>query len=162
MAEEDIQKLKEKYVEFRKKYNLPDFSEVNSNFGIEELSEHKDTEYFGRRLRVCIVERVIGLLRILESVMNPSNSPIFIHVISKNLDLNSKSLFEELYQAGCDIEIRSMVESLLSYDEKREFEMISHIILKWNEMKPKVKQLNDFILDAWKKDSMSSGKDYLG
>ncbi len=162
MAEEDIQKLKKRYEEFRKKYNLPDFSEVNSNFGIEELSEHKDTEYFGRRLRVCIVERVIGLLRILESVMNPSNSPIFIHVISKNLDPESKSVFEELYKTGCDIEIKSMVESLLLYDEKREFEMISQIISKWNEIKPKVNQLNDFILDAWKKDSMSSGKDYLG
>ena len=160
--EKDIEKLKKVYNELKKKYSMPEFSEMNNNFGIEELSEDSDTEYFLRRLRLCIVERIVGLLRVLESIMNPSNSPIFIHVIAKNLDNNSKSVIEELYKEGCGIEIRSITESLLEYSEKSEAELIKEIISKWTVMKPKINRLNNFILDAWKKDSLGSDKSYMG
>ena len=94
--------------------------------------------------------------------MNPSNSPIFIHVIAKNLDVGSKEIVEELYKEGCGIEIKSITESLLEYSEKSEAEFIKEIISKWNGMKQNINKLNDFILDAWKKDSLGTGKDYLG
>lgn len=162
VEEQDIEDLKKKYAEFSSKYGLPEFSIINTNFGIEELIEHLDTEYFLRRLRLCIVERVMGLLRVLESIMNPAHAPIFIHVIAKNIDTDSKAVVEELYKGGCDIEIKSIAESLLSYDETREANLIKDMISKWNDMKPKIEQLNDSILSAWKKDSLGSEKDYLG
>ena len=114
MAEEkDIEKLKKKYIEFSKKYSFPEFSELNNNFGIEDLAENANTEYFLRRLRLVLVERVVGLLRVLESIMNPSNSPIFVHLIAKNLDNDSKGIIEDLYKEGCGVEIKSIAESLL-------------------------------------------------
>ena len=109
-----------------------------------------------------MVERIVGLLRVLESIMNPSNSPIFIHVIAKNMDNHSKNLIEELYKEGCWIELMSITESLLNYDEKIEAKLIKEIIPKWDSMKPKIEKLNNFVLDAWKKDSLGSDKSYMG
>ena len=38
----DIKKLKKEYETFKHKYNLPEFSELNKLFDIEEIDEKKD------------------------------------------------------------------------------------------------------------------------
>lgn len=160
--EKDMNAIKQKYEALKKKYSLPSFEEMNNEFGIEELAEHPETELFARRLRACMVDRVMNLLRIIEPILNPSNAPIFIHTVCKNLSADSQNVIEELYKEGCSMEIKSALLSLYHHDEKEEIELIKHVIIKWKEIKPKIIELSERIKKAWEKSEFMGDHSYLG
>lgn len=158
----DIEQLKKDYELFRKKYSLPSFDEMNKEFVIEEIAEHPKTEVFSRRIRVSMAEKIANILRVIEPILNPSNAPIFIHTIAKNLDSRACEMIENLYKEGCGIEIKSIILSLQSYDEKKEAEFIKYLLAKWKIMKPLLDEVSKKITEAWEKVDKIADKSYLG
>ncbi len=163
MAENfDIEQLKKDYELLRKKYSLPGFDEMNKEFVIEEIAEHPKTEVFSRRLRVSMVEKIANILRIIESILNPSNAPIFVHTISKNLDSRACEMMENIYKEGCSIEIKSIPLNIQPYDEKKEADFIKYLLAKWKIMKPLLEEMSNKITEAWEKVDKIADKSYLG
>jgi len=117
----NLNKLKQEYIKFKEKYNLPDFSEMNKVFDIEEIDI--ETDFLLRRVRRIVSEKISGLLRFIEFILNPSNSPIFIFKLIKKINEEDKKQLSEIYETlgGFELEI---VRLDLDYNESKEAEFI--------------------------------------
>ena len=93
--ETKLERLKKRFEEKQKQYNLPDFQTLNEVFEIEKISQH-DTEMVLREARKHIVDKAISYLRFLELILNPANAPLFIFGLTKNLEASDKKLIEDL------------------------------------------------------------------
>jgi hypothetical protein len=86
-----LDELKKEYEKHKKKYNLPEFTDLNKLFDIEDVSI--DTEFLLRKIRRSVSEKVAGYLRFIEIILNPSNAPIFFFKLVKKLDNDDKEAF---------------------------------------------------------------------
>jgi len=120
----NLNKLKQEYGKFKEKYDLPEFSEINKVFDIEEIDT--DTDFLLRRVRRLVSERISGLLRFIEVILNPSNSPIFIFKLIKKINEEDKKQLSEVYDilGGFELEV---IKLDLDYDETKEAEFIKRI-----------------------------------
>lgn len=117
----NLNKLKQEYIKFKEKYNLPEFSEMDKVFDIEEIDT--DTDFLLRRVRRIVSEKISGLLRFIEIILNPSNSPIFIFKLIKKINEEDKKQLSEVYEilGGFELEV---IKLDLDYDESKEAEFI--------------------------------------
>jgi len=122
--------LKKEYTEFKVKYNLPDFYELNKLFDIEEIDA--DTDFLLRKIRRVVLDKVGNYLRFIEVMLNPSNAPIFFFKLIKKLDEKDKQDLTELYEELGKIEL-DVVRLDLDYNESREAEFINKIFMMFNE-----------------------------
>jgi len=53
----NLEELKKQYDQFKEKYNLPDFTDLNKQFDVEEIDI--ETEFLLRRIRRIIAERIV-------------------------------------------------------------------------------------------------------
>ena len=128
-----LEELKQKYSVFREKYDLPGFSELNIFFDIEDL-EDCETEFFLRKIRKIISERIAGFLRFFEIILNPSNAPIFFFKLIKKLEEKDKENLSKIYEKLGNLEIE-VVRLDLDYAEEKEAEFIKKIFSFFNEIK---------------------------
>lgn len=116
-----LNELKKNYEIFRKKYDMPEFSELNRVFDIEEVDT--DTDFLLRKIRRMIAERIAGYLRFIEIILNPANTPMFFFKLVKKLESEDKKVLGEVYERLGSVEVE-VVELDLRYDEKKEAEFI--------------------------------------
>jgi len=119
----DIEELKKEYEKFKIKYSLPDFSEMNKQFDIEEIEKG---EFFIRKIRRVISERVTGYMRFVEVILNPANAPLFFFKLIKKLDNNDKTILNEIYERLGVFEIDA-VKLDLDYSEENEANFIKKV-----------------------------------
>lgn len=117
----DLDKLKREYHKFKENYGLPEFFEMNKVFDIEEICIESD--FLLRRIRRCVSEKISGLLRFIEIVLNPSNAPIFIFKLIKKMNEEDKKQLSEIYEILGGFEL-GVVKLDLDYDESKEAEFI--------------------------------------
>ena len=120
----NLSKLKQAYSKFKENYNLPEFSEMNKVFDIEEIDT--DTDFLLRRVRRIVSEKISGLLRFTEVILNPSNCPIFIFKLIKKINEEDKKQLSEIYEilGGFELEV---IRLDLDYNENKEAEFIKKI-----------------------------------
>ncbi len=116
-----LDKLKEEYEKFRKKYDLPEFYELNKHFDVEETDI--ETDFLLRKIRRTIAERITGYSRFADIILNPSNAPMFFFKLIKKLDNKDKEALGEIYETLGNIEIEILTLDL-DYSEKKEAEFI--------------------------------------
>ena len=131
MVEKEIDKdsctldsLKCAYEEFRKKYDLPEFYELNKLFDIEDIDV--DTDFLLRRIRRIIAERITGYSRFVDIILNPSNAPVFFFKLLKKLDSKDKDILSRMYEILGNIEIE-ILSLDLDYSEEKESVFIKKI-----------------------------------
>ncbi len=117
----DLEELKEKYNKFKEKYELPNFTELNEQFDIEEINP--ETEFLLKKIRRLIAEKIDGNLRFLEIILNPNNTPLFLFKLIKKLDRDEKEILNKLYEKLGNLEIE-LVSLDIEYNEKKEAEFI--------------------------------------
>lgn len=131
-----LDELKKEYEKLREKYKLPEFSEMNKVFDIEEIDV--DTEFLLRRTRRYISEKLGGYMRFVEILLNPSNAPIFFFKIIKKLDNKDKEVLTEIYDRLGSFEIET-ISLDLDYEEEKEAEFVKKIYEMFNnEIKAKL------------------------
>ncbi len=159
--ESDLEALKKEYAKLRGKYkNLPSFQQLNEDFEIEKIAE-KETEFLLREIRKAIAEKSIAFLRFLESLINPSNAPLFIFAILKNLSAQEKKIVEKIYREFCKEEI-STLKLDVCYDEKEEVRFIIDSTKRWQELRPELEKLTIALEKAWEKTAEKKEKSYFG
>ncbi|MFA7707610.1 MAG: hypothetical protein WCX73_01555 [Candidatus Pacearchaeota archaeon] len=122
MEEEfDLNKLKQEYDKLKERYNLPEFSDVNRVFDIEEIDI--DTDFLLRRIRRTVSERISGYLRFLEVILNPSNAPMFIFKLIKKISEEDKKQLSDIYEVLGGFELEA-VKLDLNYNELKEADFI--------------------------------------
>jgi hypothetical protein len=133
MAEDryfSLEELKKEYEKFKDRYNLPDFSELNELFDIEEIEG--ETDFLLRKMRRAISEKTSGYLRFIETILNPSNAPMFFFKLVKKLNEEDKEFLTKVYDilGNFEIEILSLE---LDYSEEKEAEFIKKVFNVFNQ-----------------------------
>jgi hypothetical protein len=118
----DLKTLKSDYLELKTKYSLPDFSELNIMFDIEDICD-VETEFLLRKIRRIISERAGNYVRFFEVILNPSNAPLFFFKIIKRLGSEEKELVMKAYDLLGTLELEA-VKLDLKYSESDEAEFI--------------------------------------
>jgi len=117
----NLEELKEEYGKFKEKYDLPEFTELNAMFDIEEIDV--DTEFLLRKIRRVIAEKFVGYLRFVEIILNPASAPMFFFKLIKKLDNGDKEVLTRIYEKLGSIEVQ-IVSLDLDYSEEKEAEFI--------------------------------------
>jgi hypothetical protein len=152
-----IEELIMEYKKYEDKYSLPEFYELNKSFDIEEIDT--ETQFFLRKIRRLISERVTSYMRFIEIILNPSNAPMFFFKLLKKLDSKDRELLLGLYESLGNFEI-DIISLDLDYSEEKEAEFIKRIYKTFNEevrnnLMDVIKKLGD-IKDDTRKDSNGS------
>ena len=126
----NLEELKERYAELKSEYDLPEFDELNKLFDIEEVDS--ETDFLLRRIRRVISEKVLGYLKFIEVILNPSNAPIFFFTLIKKMENKDKDILTKIYEDLGKIEIEIIVLDL-EYSEKKEAEFVKKLYSMCNE-----------------------------
>jgi len=155
----NLEDIRKEYDKFRKKYDLPEFTKLNEFFDIEEIAEG-ETEFFLRKIRKIISERIAGYLRFFEVILNPSNAPIFFFKIIKKLDNKDRENLNRIYEKFGDLEIEA-VRLDLEYSEKKEADFIKDIFKFFSEIKRDILNIIDKMLHNGNSEEVGKGS-YFG
>ncbi|MBR9705109.1 hypothetical protein GOV12_06870 [Candidatus Pacearchaeota archaeon] len=113
----DIDELRVEYEKFKSKYDLPDFTELNKTFDIEEVDIH--TQFLLRKIRRLISDRIASYMRFIEIILNPSNAPMFFYKLIKKLDSGDREKLSGIYEKLGNYELE-IVSLDLNYSEEKE------------------------------------------
>lgn len=130
--ENHIEKVKEKYAEYQKKYSLPEFSELNKEFGIEK--SEVETEFFLKEIVKGIADKFQNYLRFLENLINPANSSMFAFSLVKVIDNGNRQKLSEAYRKISEFEIK-LIKLDLKSSEISEAEFIKSSYKLWTEIR---------------------------
>jgi hypothetical protein len=117
----NLEELKNQYEKLKIQYKLPDFSELNELFDIEEIDV--ETDFLLRRIRRTISERIASYLRFIELILNPSSAPMFFFKLVKKLDNSDKEILTKVYEIFGSFEVE-LIALDLNYSEKDEADFI--------------------------------------
>jgi hypothetical protein len=128
-----IKDLKKEYEKHQSKYDLPEFHKLNEVFDTEDIDI--ETEFFLRRFRKLIAERIEGYLRFLEIIINPSNAPMFFFRLINRINEKDKEELTNIYEKLGNLEVEG-IRLDLDYDEKKEAEFIKKVFLEFKIIRP--------------------------
>jgi len=100
-------------------------------------------------------------LRLIESIIHPVNSPIFIFSIIKSLSQEDLENLKEVYKKLVKQEIKILKLDVLS-SEKDEAEYIKNSFKLWAEIKNSILELADKIEKNWDNKFEENNKSYFG
>lgn len=152
--------LKKNYSKFEKKYDLPEFDELNKDFAIERISEEK-TDFLIREIRKFMAEKFSEYLRFIEGLLNPVNAPMFIFSVVKLLSAKDKETLSEAYKKLSLIGI-NLIELDLEFSESREAEFVKSGFSDWQKIKKDLVSIVEVVKKNWNKKSEVNGKSYFG
>ena len=156
----NLAQLKTDYDILRRKYILPSFEELNEDFQIEKIAEY-ETDFILKEIRGEITGKFINYLRFIESLINPSNGPMFIFAIIKTLGINEKEKLATLYKKIAKVDV-DLIELDLEYSEKREADSIIEYHKMWQEMKKELLEVVNIIKKNWDNKREEDKGNYLG
>lgn len=125
-----LEEIRKAYKPLMNKYNLPEFSDLNKLFDIEDIDS--ETEFFLRRIRKLISERIVNYMRFIEVILNPNLTPLFFFKLIKKLDETDKESLAKIYEQMGKIEIE-ILSLDLDYSEEKEASFIKEIYLSFKE-----------------------------
>lgn len=160
MTENNLENLKKEYKIMKEKYSLPAFNEMNEEFSIERLSE-SETEILLREIRRIIGEKIMGYLRLMESMLNPMNAPMFIHLVVKILSPEEKRRISEIHKELVKKEIQ-YISLDLEYKEKNEAKFIKEMFKDWQNVKKDLAKIMERVNENWESQVESNDRGYFG
>lgn len=137
--------MKQKYEELQKKYNLPSYQEMASDFDIDTIG--KDDNLIRETLKKMF-EKIDFYTRTMESLVQPEAGYATMKEVS-SLSVTEQALMKKLF-----IELMYLTRQFtlhgLEYDEEESAKFIKEIYKQWNVIKPEIKIILQKIMEAWK------------
>lgn len=155
-----LEKIKKEYSVFEKKYSLPTFERLNEDFVIERIAE-SETEYLVREIRRHIAEKLSNSLRIIDILLNPSNTPAFLMPAIKAINQDEKEILEKTYKKLSKNEI-VVVKLDLNYSIDNEIKYIKESYSTWQEIKKELSKTFETIEKNWDKKAEKNSNGYFG
>jgi hypothetical protein len=158
--ESNLEDLKKDYLSIQKKYNLPEFSDMNKDFHIEKACE-AETDYLIREVRRFIADKFSNYLRFIETILNPVNAPMSIFSIIKTINAEEKKKLTEIYKDLIKSEVR-VIELDIEFSEEKEADFIREVYELWQKIKKDLLDVIDVIKKNWDNKLDVNGKGYFG
>jgi len=133
-----VEELKKEYEKLSKKYELPDFKELNETFFIEIEKIKEGLILF--QIRRIMLDRINNWVIWLERFLNPVNLPRMYWAYVKSIDEIEKKEIERCYSVLCEI-IKDCLSLEIQYNEKGEAEQIKRILNEWNSLKEPLRKM---------------------
>ena len=141
-----------------KKYGLPDFDELDSEF---EISTIEESDFFLREIRKKMLEKIDHYIKILEYLLKPEMSLADLY----ECKIFSDKEKEEMYHIFRKLMYYSRYSDEISLDEndKLTAKFISDLWKDWSKLKKPLKNVLSKLKQSWLDDSDSkSDIIYLG
>jgi hypothetical protein len=158
--ESDLEKLKKNYLEIQKRYFLPDFEELNDDFNIDKVSDI-ETEHLIREIRKVIVDKILNYIRLIESMLNPVNVPMFVFSVVRAMKIEDRKELAEIYKKLAKIEIE-LIDVDISFSEEKEAKFIKKSYKIWQEVKEKIGEIIKSVRENWDNKLETDTKGYFG
>lgn len=161
MAEEKcLDKLKENYQKIQEKYNLPEFQRLNEDFQIERISE-TETDFLIREVRKFIAEKLFNCYKLVETLLNPTNAPMFVFSMIKSLGENEKKKLEEIYKKLAKNEVK-LIKIDIEFSEENEALFIKNSYNLWQEIKRDFLEILKIVEENWGNKLPGKNGNYFG
>ena len=151
--------MEEQYSKLKNKYNLPNFQDLDKEFGISSIENDK---FLLRETINKIMERVDFFSELLECSLQPDTSSLRSMNESKFFEDKERRIFYILYKKLMVISRESTEVSLKRY-EKEEANFINKTFNEWKELKTDLLKFVEKVKDSWKKETnIKEDLGYLG
>ena len=138
--------MKEKYKKLQRKYKLPNYGLLNSQF---ELDYIEDGYFLLRSIRRRVHEKVVFFARLFERVLFPNqNFLIEMHETKFFTDKEKDELFKT-YEDLLSLDRKALSLNISSTDNK-EAEYIRSVFKKWPSFTKKSQSIIDKLDKSWK------------
>lgn len=124
------------YNDLKKDYKLPDFLKMCEEFDIEKIID-KESRFLLREIRRIMAEKTSAYLHLFETLINPSQSSVFVFSILKDIPNQDKEKMRGIYKELAKIQIKIMkLDSF--YNEDQEAIFILKTFNIWQNIKGKI------------------------
>ncbi|MBU0761220.1 MAG: hypothetical protein KJ600_02930 [Nanoarchaeota archaeon] len=134
----EFDELKDEYVKFVEKYNLPSFQELDEDFEVGKIDRESDTLL--RAIRKVMMEKIVNSLGFMEMLLNPMNAPRMYLSYIRAMGDGDKKIINKIYVEFSELSVLSL-EREIDYDEKAEAELIKKVFEVWGELKPDFRKM---------------------
>ena len=139
------EETEKQYNELRKKHQIPDFKDMDSDFEISDLAE---TNFLLRAVIRMINEKMEFCTSVLGDILSPDSSNLHAMHETRHFEDYEKAKAYDLFRRFMFLNRRS-VEVLLSKNEKEEAEFISSFYGEWKDLKREFLANVKKMKDAW-------------
>jgi len=158
--ENKLLKFKKEYAKLQKKHGLPKFEEINQDFHIDRAAE-VETDLPIVEIRKHIADKMAGYLRFSESLLNPTNAPMFVFSIIKTLGPEEKKRLSEIYKKLAKNEF-NLIKTDVEYSEEKEAKFIKDSYAIWQDLKKDVLYILKEVERKWDNKFETNNKGYFG
>ena len=155
----ELKELKSEYDKLVVKYKLPSFKELNEAFEIDRIE--RDTDCVLREVRKIMMDKIIGYVRFMEMMINPSQAPPMFMLFLKNVDGDERKTIEKVYKSFVELELHSL-KLEIDYSEDEEAKAIKNILNIWNNTKGDLRASIGIMEKNWNSASVKKEKGYFG
>jgi len=142
----------------RKKYDLPDFSLLDSEF---EISSIEDDKFPLREIRKKITEKIDLFNKLLEEAIQPETNLVCMHEC-KAFSEEEKAEIYETFKKMMAFQ-RSSVLAYLANDEKSYAEFIKSFMKEWPSIKKDLSKFLQKLRDSWSEEKeLKEDLEYMG
>lgn len=135
MKLEDFKKI---YDELKKKYSLPSFEDMNSNFDIGKIK--RDSGNLIRDIRRMMVEKIVYYIRLVEVMVNPSQASPIMLMLLKEINSEDRKTIDSVLNSFVELEIEAHKLDVISKDVE-EAKLVSKIYSTWDKKREEVLSL---------------------
>ncbi|MBS3083297.1 hypothetical protein J4423_00675 [Candidatus Pacearchaeota archaeon] len=155
-----LTELIENYSKLQKKYSLPSFDEMNSAFEIGKIK--KDSGVLLKDIRRIIVDKFAYYLKLIETIVNPSQAPPMFMMLLKEITPEDKKIIDSVFSSFMEVELISYKLDVVS-DDSNEVEFILKAFGVWNDKRAELLKILGILERNWKNASNSkkSNRDYF-
>jgi len=158
----NLELLKESYFILQKHHGLPSFEELNLDFQIEKIQE-EETEVLVREIRRYVSEKFSTYLRFIETLIQPTNAPLFVFSMLKNLNTEDMASLQLIYKKLAKKEIE-VITLDLKFNLEGEISFIKSSFDMWQELKEELLLIIEKTKKGWDTNgnTENNGRNYFG
>ena len=141
--------IEQGYNKLRKKYKLPKFNEIDSEF---EISNLENARFLIKNILRRIEEKLEFYIEVIGNLVHPDASSLStmyeVRYFSDDEKNDVYMLFKKLMKAN-----RSIIELVLVSDEKKQTDFLKGFLNEWQDMKKELINHIGKMKDSWEKES---------
>ncbi len=147
------QNIQTDYEKLRKKFNLPEFNEIDSEFDLSGIEEYCDLL---KTIGEIIRDKIAKAGEIIGEIMQPETSISALYE-SRVFNEKEKNRVFEIYRRIMILK-RQADKLFIINDEKMDADFINSSLSEWKQIKPQIVDILTELEDSWKKELERSDK----